>query len=249
MPFLTWIFVLLFISGISGVPANNNFEQEDSDETIGHRYAAGEWHLKKFVPTMENSKLEYPQMDKSGRVRISEKTKADPDPIYFSDKRGRLGILSEDRRTVTRVDVDTEDKLYALAYTARPIKVGELFEITIEEDDPFRKLNNLCFGMTAINPDTLPQVPIVPLNIRAPGWYFIDRSGVQCDTIGCHGNGFLLPRNVTVKDTLGAIRKVPDEITFFFNKEQIATVQIIPPEDNLYGVADLQAFRKLSITS
>ncbi|XP_046399095.1 uncharacterized protein LOC124165660 isoform X2 [Ischnura elegans] len=247
MPFLTWIFVVLFIRGISGVPANNNFEQEDSDETIGQRDAAGEWHLKKFVPTMENSKLEYPQIDKSGRVR-SKNAKADPDPIYFSDKRGRLGILSEDRRTLTRVDIDTEPKMYALAYTARPIRVGEFFKITIEEDDPFRKGYHLTFGVTTINPDTLPQVPMWPLDIPAPGCFLFGRYAVHCDVTACQDAGFHLLMDAKVNDTLGVFRSSHDYIFFYFNKGRLFAIPI-SPEDNFYGVADLDAFRKLSISS
>ncbi|XP_046399553.1 uncharacterized protein LOC124166020 [Ischnura elegans] len=257
MTFLRAIIVATIIFGIAGARFPNYYIQEGSDSFshpfIGKQDYKDENHqnvvegatiLKSFPKTRLASKVEHQQSELDELL-----SKSKDEPLHFSDMRGRLLILTDDRRNLTRVNPFGGRFINALAFTSRPLQDDELLEITILEmnveagEDYY-----LAIGVTTENPEKIKEVPQMILGLKAPGWFLYGVQGFQCNGKCQIIDGVKLPRNGQVNDTLG-VRMTSGTIRFFFNQDLIGLVDT-EFYGEVYGVVDLEYnVDKIAITS
>ncbi|XP_046399538.1 uncharacterized protein LOC124166005 [Ischnura elegans] len=258
MTFLRPIIVATIIFGIAGARFPNYYIQEGSDSFshpfIGKQDYKDENHqnvvegatiLKSFPKTRLASKVEHQQSELDELL-----SKSKDEPLEFSDKRGRLLILTDGRRTLTRINPLGEVNVNALAFTSRPLQDDELLEITILEKNAEDGENYfLSIGVTTEFPEKIKEVPTEILGLIAPGWFLYGVQGFLCASKKCVDiDGVKLPRNGKVNDTLG-VRMTSGTIRFFFNQDLIGLVDT-EFYGEVYGVVDLEYnVDKIAITS
>ncbi|XP_046387666.1 uncharacterized protein LOC124157179 [Ischnura elegans] len=257
MNFLRPIIVATIIFGIAGARFPNYYIQEGSDsfsqpfigkqdykDEIHQNVVEGATILKSLPKTRLASKVEHQQSELDELL-----SKSKYEPLHFSDKRGRLLALTQDRRTLTRVNPFGKWSIDAVAFTSRPLLDYEFLEITILEKNAEDGENYfLAIGVTTEFPEKIKEVPSDFKDLKAPGWFLNGVNGYECNGQCQNIAGIKLPRKGQVNDTLG-VAMTSGTIRFFFNQDLIGTVDT-EFYGEVYGVVDVPYnVDKIAITS
>ncbi|XP_046398789.1 neuralized-like protein 4 isoform X2 [Ischnura elegans] len=156
--------------------------------------------------------------------------------IQFSDKRGIVATLSQDRHTATR---ESEDTINALVYTIRPLLDDEMFEIRIVSKDDTSNPNAMMFGVTAKNLEEYVEIPDSMTRIMAPSWFLLltglfENNGTDVNAI----NNAYCPHIAKEGDRLGVLKKWNGDLHFYYNGNDLGVAKS-GIRDMLYPVVDI----------